>query len=224
MIKNALKTFFKNLIYIFVPMGIIYLFFILIVFGTVSSVFSSAGGSLNEFLTLVSDTVTGSEALVQDYIAYAFGLIDWNGNFFDVLKEVVSTDWLYNTVVGFLNTLDVSVAGFEGQASEIVSEFARSVTVTITVSVSAFALSVFFANFVTRMVIRRKNARRNLKKKIVALILQSTLVVAILGLSAYLFTLWRLSAIFMAAEKSNSAKPLIFATSAPIFRRALYLH
>ena len=198
MIKNALKTFFKNLIYIFVPMGIVYLFFILIVFGAVSSVFSAAGGSLNSFFTLVSDTVTGSEALVQDYFAYAFGLIDWNGNFFDILREVINTDWIYNTVVGFLNTLDVSVTGFEGQASAIVNEFVGSVTVTLTVSVSALALSVFFANFVTRMVIRRKNARRNLKKKIIALILQSTLVVAIVGLAAYLFARWQLSAVFMA--------------------------
>ena len=198
MIKNALKTFFKNLIYIFVPMGIIYLFFILIAFGAVSSVFSAAGASINSFVTLISDTVTGSEALVQDYFAYAFGLVDWNGNFFDILKEVINTDWIYNTVIGFLNTLDMSVTGFENQASSIVGELASSVAVTVTVSVSALALSVFFANFVTRMVIRRKNARRSLKKKIVAMILQSTLVVVILGLTAYLFSLWQFSAVFMA--------------------------
>lgn len=196
MIKNALKTFFKNLIYLFVPMGIIYLFFILIVFGAVSSVVSAAGGSLNAFFTLVSDTVSGSEAVVQDYFNYAFGLIDWNGNFFDILQEVISTDWLYRTVIGFLDTLGYSVSGFEGRASVIVEELVSSLTLTVSVAIAALALSIFLANLVTRTVIRRKNARRNLKKKIVALIVQSTLVVAILGVGAYLFALWRFSVIF----------------------------
>lgn len=198
MIKNALKTFFKNLIYIFVPMGIIYLFFILIVFGLVSSTVSAAGSSLNAFFTLVSQTVDGAEGLVKDYFEYAFGLINWNGNFFDVLKEVLNTDWVYNTVVGFMQTLNVSVAGFEAEAANIVTDFVQTVAASLVVSVIALMLSVFFANFITRMVIRRMNARRGLKKKILALILQSTVVVAILGLTAYLFTFWQFSAAIMA--------------------------
>lgn len=198
MIKNALKTFFKSLIYIFVPMGIIYLFFILIVFALMSSVMSSAGDAVSAFVTLVGDTVTSSETVVQDYFVYAFGLIDWNGNFFDVLSEVLGTDWLYSTVVGFLQTMGESVTGFATQTAAIVTNFAERVIASIVASVSVLALAIFFANFITRMVIRRVNARRNFKKKLVAWLLQSTLVVAVLALTVYLCSLWSMSAIFMA--------------------------
>ena len=46
MIRSSLKTFFKNLIFVFVPIGIIYFFFVLIFFGLVQAVFSEAVNAL----------------------------------------------------------------------------------------------------------------------------------------------------------------------------------
>ena len=44
MIKNSLKNFGKNLIYVFIPMGIVYLFLLIAVFSLIGVVFDAAGG------------------------------------------------------------------------------------------------------------------------------------------------------------------------------------
>lgn len=53
MIRSSLKTFFKNLIFVFVPMGIVYFFFVLILFGLVQSVLSEAVGTLGRLAELL---------------------------------------------------------------------------------------------------------------------------------------------------------------------------
>ena len=199
MIRSSLKTFFKNLIFVFVPMGIVYFFFVLILFGLVQSVLSEAVGTLGRLAELLQVSVGDAETTVYDYFSYAFAQIDWNANFFDVIREVLDSGWLYSTLVGFLDTLNVSVEGFGAQAYGIVGDFAAAVATNFAVSLIAFILSLLLANFVTRWVLRSGNAKRGIGKKIIAWIVQSTVVAAVLGVAVFLTALWAPGAAVMAA-------------------------
>ena len=179
MIRSSLKTFFKNLIFVFVPIGIIYFFFVLIFFGLVQAVFSEAVNALGRLAELLQTSVGDAETTVYDYFSYAFAQIDWNANFFDVIRTVLDSGWLYNTLVGFLDTLNVTVEGFGDQAYGIVGDFAVAVAANFAVSLIAFVFVLLLANFVTRWVLRRENAKRGIGKKIIAWLVQSTVVAAV---------------------------------------------
>lgn len=199
MIRSSLKTFFKNLIFVFVPIGIIYFFFVLIFFGLVQAVFSEAVNALGRLAELLQTSVGDAETTVYDYFSYAFAQIDWNANFFDVIRTVLDSGWLYNTLVGFLDTLNVTVEGFGDQAYGIVGDFAAAVAANFAVSLIAFVFVLLLANFVTRWVLRRENAKRGIGKKIIAWLVQSTVVAAVLGVAVFLTALWAPGAAVMAA-------------------------
>ena len=80
MIKTSLKNFFNSILYVFIPMGIIYLFVLLAIFGFVTAAIGSATTTLGELSELVSRTLTtveeffkllgtSSEAFTADFTA-----------------------------------------------------------------------------------------------------------------------------------------------------------
>ena len=186
MIKSSLKNYFKNLPYLFVPMGIIYLFAVFSAVMLVERTVNAAGVMLDGFVELFSSTVNNASGIVGDYFDYAFSQIDWNGNFFDTVSEVVNTDWVRTTVVGFLETLDVTVADFGDKAQALVGDFVGAIRTRIIAAVVVIVLAVAIAGFVTRKVLRRANAKRGFLKMIVAWLFETIIVTAVTVLAVYL--------------------------------------
>ncbi len=168
MIKNALKNFFKNLIYVFVPMGIVYLFFLIAVFIFIGSLVQIAGAMLSDVFSLIETSVSESSASVNDFFAYAFDQLEWNGSFIYMIVRAFQTRWLSNTVKGFLETLNVSSAGFGESFDAIIGDFMVKFGAIISAVVILCVIGIVLANFLTRVIVRKNTAKRGIRKFVVA--------------------------------------------------------
>lgn len=188
MIRTSLKTFFKNLVFLFIPMGIFYLFLLIAGIRFVSELFANAGSTLSRLTALIDRSAAASSVSVNDFLTYSFGKIEWDSGLFAALKQILTTGWVRETVEGFFKTLNATTEGFEEDLGAIVEDFSSSLTVSVSLAVSLIALGVLLANFMTRFAIRRRSARRDWKKFLLAHILvpvvQASAIVLSLGLFA----------------------------------------
>lgn len=168
MIKNSLKNFAKNLLLLFVPMGIFYLFMIAAIFGSVSSVLGSMQKMLADLVELIHLSAEQSSASVNEFLAYSLNQLDWNGSLLAVARQILSSGWLQTTLQGFFQTLNASTAGFEEQISAIAHEFLASLHTTFAFAVTTLCFGLACANYATRFVIRRNTVKGSLKKFIIA--------------------------------------------------------
>ncbi len=168
MIKNSLKNFFKNLIYVFIPMGIVYLFLLLAAFTFLSSTISNLAATLNSLGALVGDSATQSSEAVTQFLDYSFGQINWSAPFLDTLKQILDTDWIRTTIEGFLSTLSGSTAGFDEQFGSIITSCVSKLKLDFGVLITISVTGIVIANFVTGYAVRRSSAKRNVKNFIAA--------------------------------------------------------
>ncbi len=168
MYRTAFKNFFKNIVYIFVPMGIVYLFLLIAIFTLFYAFVGQTGEMLAALIDLVKVSSEQSSADVSAFFAYAFEQIQWNGNFFDTLQEILDTEWLSTTVKGFFETLNASTEGFDASINAILSNYSAQLSMYFSIAVSIASLGVTLANFMTGWLIRRSAAKRTFKKFLVA--------------------------------------------------------
>lgn len=168
MIRTSVKNFFTSIIYIFVPMGIIYLFVLFALFGFVLSTAGSATTMLGELSALVSGTVSEGEISISEFIVYAGEKLTWDGNIFNYIKQMVDTNWVQTTVREFFELLGGTSENFTASFGEIVMKFTNEVKTQLVVAVLCCYVGLLLANYATGFVVRRKNARRGFKRWIVA--------------------------------------------------------
>lgn len=188
MFKNAFKNLGKFSLYIFIPMGIFYLFLIIAVLALLGDVVGGATKAIDDIVKLVNDTAEGTSASVSDFLAYSFDQIDWNGNIFSIIRQVLSDNWLIKTIEGFFESIGVSTAGFESELSGIVARLGDTLNAGFYKAVATCCLGLFLADFVTRFAVRRKTAARGVWKFIlahtVAPLFQSIVIIVFLVLLA----------------------------------------
>lgn len=168
MIGNSLKNFFGNLVYLFIPMGIFYLFLLVTIFTLFGSAASELGRMLSSLSELIHLSAEQSSASVNDFLSYAFGRLDWNGGLIRVVRQILSTGWIGETAKGFFETLNASTEGFEEQFTAIVAGAKDALKMQLAWAVAVCALGLMLANYATRFAVRRKTARRGLKKFLIA--------------------------------------------------------
>lgn len=164
MIKTSLKNFFTSILYIFVPMGIVYLFVLLALFGLAGSAIGSAATMLDELSTLLADTVADAEFSVTDFIAFAADRLTWDGNIFHYVGQILDSGWVNTTVREFFG----STSNFTSDFTDIVMEFTSALKLQLTLAIATCAVGLVLANYATGFVVRRKNARRGFRRWIVA--------------------------------------------------------
>lgn len=188
MIKNAFKNLGKFGLYVFIPMGIFYLFLIIAVLSLIGDIVGGATTAINDIFSLISSTAEESSASVADFLAFSYDKIDWNGNIFSVIKQILSDNWLIETFEGFFESINVSTAGFEGEFNGIVAKLGDVLNAGFYKAISVCCLGLFVADFVTRFAVRRKTAARGVGKFIlahtVAPLIQSIVIIAFLVLLA----------------------------------------
>lgn len=164
MIKNALKTFGKNLIYVFIPMGILYLIFILAVATFALSAAGDIGTALKELAELVHVSSEQSSASVNEFLAYSFGKIDWDASLFSIVGQMLDLDWLKETVYGFFATLNADTEGFGTQALAILQTLQGRLAAAFSLAVASVGVGIMLAIYATRFAVRRRSAKRGVKK------------------------------------------------------------
>lgn len=197
MIKNTLKIFFKNLIYVFVAMGIFYLFTIITIFLFATATIENLQKMLDETFALIQSATETSGHTLQDFLDYALAQIDTDGNLFDIIAQIIDTNWLQTTVKGFFETLNASVEGFGGDLTAIADNFVKSVQNTFAGAVTLLVLGGLCASYATRFVLRRKTAKRGVKKYLIAKFLGPLLQTGILVLALFVLSALRKFAILV---------------------------
>ncbi len=168
MIKTSLKNFCNSILYVFIPMGIIYLFVLLALFGFLNAAIGSATSTLDELSELISGTVTQSEISVSDFIVYAGEKLTWDGNIFNYIGQIIDTEWVLTTIKEFFELLGSSSEAFTADFTAIVVNFSVAIRTQFALAIVCCYLGLLFANYATGFVVRRKNARRGFKKWVVA--------------------------------------------------------
>lgn len=168
MVGNCVKNFFKNLIYVFVPMGIVYLFFLIACFVAIGSVVDIAGSAFSQAFALIRDSVDESSASVNAFLRYAFDQLKWEGSFIGMVVNAFRTRWLSTTIKGFFGTLAQSTEGFGEQVDLIMGNFSARLHALISGIAVLCVLGVIAANYLTRIVIRKRTAKPKFTKALLA--------------------------------------------------------
>lgn len=168
MLKQGLKTFWINLIYLFVAMGIFYLFLLLTIFGLVNSISANIGQTINEMSQVINSSLQSSATSINDFLAYSFNQINWNGSLMDAVRQMLDSSWLLNTIKGFLATLNASTEGFDESLKTIATTFSNKLILDVSLASAFLVVGICAANYATRFAIRRRSAKRNVKKFILA--------------------------------------------------------
>lgn len=172
MLKKALKNFYSNAVYIFIAMGIFYLFLIIVTYSLLFSTLSGVGNMLGGVFDLIGSSVTNSESAVEEFVDYAIGQINWQEDFATVVKQIIDTDWVKNTVMGFLQTLDLSTENFTGEFNDIISNFIGETIGNLIFGTVVIFIGIYIANWVTGYAVRRKTAKRSVWQFLLNIILQ----------------------------------------------------
>ncbi len=184
MIKTTLKNFFKNIVYVFIPMGIIYLFLLISIFLFCTNFVQNLSSTITSLGGLLESTIVQSESSLADFFSYAIGRVDWHGDFLETLNTIFESNWINETIQGFIETIATSTEGMEEELNEIIAIFTGNIIISLFLVFILFILSIFIANFVTRFFIRKHLAQRTIKNTILAYtlipILQVTAIVLFL--------------------------------------------
>ena len=156
------------MIYVFIPMGIVYLFLLLAVFTFLSSTASNLVTTIDGVGALISDSASQSSEAVTEFLNFSISKIDWNAPFLDTLKQIFDTDWIRTTIEGFLATLSETSAGFDTQFSDTINSFVSRLKLDFGVLITISVTGILIANFVTGYAVRRSSAKRNVKNFIMA--------------------------------------------------------
>lgn len=172
MLKTGIKNFFTSIINVFIPMGILYLFIIVITYSFIGRIVSLSSVMINDIAYLIDDSVVQSGIVVQQFLQYAIEQIDWEASFSTVIEQVLDTNWIENTIRGFLETLDISVEGFTEEFNVILQDFISSVKSLVVLTSSMFFVGVALSSLATEYFVRRKTAKRNIKHIVLNWVLQ----------------------------------------------------
>ena len=166
MLKKALKNYFKNALYVFVAMGIIYLILIIVVFLFVMNTVQNLGVMFGDIFDLIGNSVSVSGNAVEEFIDYTVDKIDWNADFVSIVKQIMDTNWIKTSIEGFLHTLNVSTENFTTEFDIILQNCLGSVITNLVVAISLLFAGVYFAGVATGYLVRRKTAKKNMKQVI----------------------------------------------------------
>ena len=186
LILNGLKNFAKNLKYIVVPLGIIFLF---ILFGLSAFI----NGSVTAIKTMVEQVkeITASSSL--DFISFLkaigdeFVALDWN-DFFGALETIGSSDWLRQT---FEKAFQALISGVRSEDLAIaIGTCIVSIVVALVIALVLFIVGTIVAYFVTRAVIQHSTAKSKILRSILFGALETVGIFAILAIMILLTILW----------------------------------
>ena len=168
MIKTALKNFFGNLVNLFIPMGIIYLFLLLAIFVFLSVFLQSSTEMIEQLVSLIEDSSGKSNVTITEFLTFAVDRLDMSGGFFDAIGQIFDGDWIGETVRGFFKSLGAGSGDFEGRLNEIVETYVGKLGDSLSVSVVFMSLGIILGFYATGYAVRRRSAKRGFKRTIIA--------------------------------------------------------
>lgn len=189
MIKQGISNFFKNLKYFFTPLGALALG---LIFGlsvaiprTVSSV-SDFAGSVQSIL---SDTTIDFTALENSIIS-AIQSLDWS-NPWDAIGTMINSDWLMNTLNDCVGSFVEITEVYATQFKAAVNSFTHDIAICFAALIAFLVLGLIGGFFLTKWLIRRNIAKRNIWKFLLHSFVDSILSSTLVAMCVWLLSVWK---------------------------------
>lgn len=189
MIKNGLKSFFKNLKYFFTPLGAFAL-------GVVIGLSVLVPGCLSALSALVKDVSEIATSAQIDFsnlkscVLDAIGSLDWD-NVWGALSTLLSREWLSQTLNDCLSALQADTAVITSQLTSAVDKCINGVIACAVVFFFFSLVGLFGGYYLTRWLIRRNEAKCALWKRICISALNILLLSLSVTLCAKFYDLWK---------------------------------
>ncbi len=189
MIKQGIINFFKNLKYFFTPLGTLALGLIFGLSVFIPGVISSVSNLSNEVQTILSDTSIDFTAL-GDRLLSAVQALDWSEPY-NTIKIMLSNDWLMQTLNECVGAFVESTEIYASQFSVAISNFTQELVAYFAVVIVFLILGLIGGFCLTRWLIRRNVAKRNLWKYMLNSFIDSVLSATLVALCVGLIAVWK---------------------------------
>lgn len=191
MIKQGIKNYFKNLKYIFNPLGAIAVGFVIGLSILIPIAISSFNNFVDEIKNIFANANVDYVALRDSFVT-AVKALNWNEPL-QALQTMVSKDWLLATMQVCLQSFIGGVETYTVPLTNAINIFCNNLFGGV-VSVIVFTLlGVLSGYFLVKCLVRRNIAKRTFKKYVIANLLDSILNVVIIFTCVWLYTLWKYS-------------------------------
>lgn len=188
LIANALLNFFKCLVYVFVPLGCIFLGALFGLSGLFGAFFEQADYIAREIGALLPDAEAHADELFGFLVASVRSL-DWSDPLAAV-NTVLTTDWLSGMLAEFFQLSETAAA----ELSQRLAGTLENVVSALGGALSAFAallvLGVVLGYFVTNYFVRKSTVRRGFWKFWLNSIVDSLLTATIVAFTLWLLAVW----------------------------------
>ncbi len=191
MIKQGLKNYFKNLKYIFNPLGAIALGFVFGMSILISVIISSTNGLINDIKIIVSNANLDFNALKDSFLSIVKAL-DWSEPL-ETFKLMVSQDWLLETLATCLSSFIGGVDTYTVPLTNAISKFSANIICGFAGLLIFVILGAIGGYFLVKCLVRRNIAKRTFKKYLLSNIIDSVFSILIIFVCVWLYTLWKYS-------------------------------
>lgn len=188
-IKQGLINFFKNLKYIFTPLGTLFLGMLFGFSFLATGLKTQVNYATTEISAIVEKADISADHL-KDCIVDCLADIPWSDPT-EALKTLTSKDWLNNTLKA---RLEEEIENYAEYASEIESVVHKALKgfKKYFVGFAICAVLGFLAGiFLTKMIIRRSIAKRNLFKFLLISFVNSIITAGLTAICCWIVFLWK---------------------------------
>jgi len=194
MVIQGLKNFFISLKHFFTPLGTLCLgmiFGLSVFFPTLIA----AVRELTDQLVSIAGDVEFDPEIFLDTAFDAVTRLDWS-NPLAALNTVIDGDWLMQTFESCAGAFFGDMPALAESAALAIEECIAKIVAAVFVFFFFVVLGLIGGYFLLKAIIRHNIAKRALWKYFLASFLDSLLSALLIGVCAYLFTLWQPSALF----------------------------
>lgn len=189
MIKSGIKNYFANLKFFFVPIGALAVGAIIGLSVLLPGVISAVKGFANEITGILKETSIDFN-VVGDFILKSVKELDWDKPLTS-LKTMLGRDWLTSLFNGCLDLIASDLQPYAQQIEVAVNGTVGTVKSLLGVFIFFSLLGLVGGYFLTGYLVRRSSARRNLRKFILAILIDAVITSGILLACVWLFALWK---------------------------------
>lgn len=189
MIKQGIINFFKNLKYFFTPLGALALGLIFGLSVLIPGIISSVSTLANEVQTILSDTTIDFTALENSIIS-AIQSLDW-GSPLDAIGTMLNSDWLVSTLNDCVDSFVEITDAYATQFNAAVNTFTHDIAISFAALIAFLVLGLIGGFFLTKWLIRRNIAKRNIWKFLLHSFVDSILSSTLVAMCVWLISVWK---------------------------------
>lgn len=196
MVGNSLKNFFKCLAYIFIPLGCVFLGFLL----GVQMLLDALAGQAEYIAQELSSLAEGAGAQADNLIGYVIASLrslDWSEPM-RTLDYLLEGEWLTEHIARFLQLTVDETAALGQEVAAIAADVASELLSDLFSLLLCVILGIVLGYFVTNCFVRRSTVTRGFLGTIVASVTDAVLTATLVAFVTWLLTVSQAGAVVSA--------------------------